>query len=191
MLHQKIQSYFGEEIHTISFSHMTETKELLMERDVEEEESSKKTIVHAGHTFERTGNSSKKLDSNSEIKSIAYPTSVDQCKDYITLYCHWQVSNFADRIRKLFEFHFIKEMHDYFDKSKFLNKVYPVLQEVIKSDEITEQDLIQNSAEILAREELEQRKKTEIVYNNMLKQMKKLGQEIAKSSKLANGKSPH
>ena len=72
-------------------------------------------------------------------------------------------------------------MHDYFDQSNFLNKVYPILQELVESEGIKEQDLIQNTAEKLARKELENRRKTAIVYDNMLKEMKKLGQKIAKS----------
>jgi len=184
MRRKRIKSYFGEEIHTISFSHMTEAKELLAEKSAEKEEVAENVTI-SGRTFSRSqpvanqghpNYDTSKLES--ETKSISYPTSVELCKDYITLYCHWQVGNFADRIRKLFEYHFVKEMHDYFEQSVFLNKIYPILQQLMSTERITEQELIENSTEIRAREELERRKECAAVYDSMLKEMAKLGRKI-------------
>jgi len=205
MRRKRIKSYFGEEIHTISFSHMTEAKELLAVKGAEKGEAAENaqfsensvcllnsqpgqprssSMFNRGTVANRGHPNYANSKAESEIKSISYPTSVEHCKDYITRYCHWQVGNFADRIRKLFEYHFIKEMHDYFEQSKFLNKMYPTLQQLMSTEGITEKELIENSAEIRAREELERRKECAAVYDSMLKEMTKLGRKI---TEMGNG----
>ena len=105
------------------------------------------------------------------------PTSAKRCGEYITFYCHWQMCHFADRIRKLFEFHFIKSMHDYFDQSHFFHQTYPQFQDLIKSG-VSENELIENSEETRLSEELKQRKQSAAVYNDMLKNMTKLGSKL-------------
>ena len=83
--------------------------------------------------------------------------------------CH-----FAARIRKLFEFHFIKAMHDYFKHDLFLNELYPKFQQIIAKDNIVEKQLMDNSEEKRARDELQMRNQSKVVYNEMLKNMTKL-----------------
>ena len=217
MRRKRIKSYFGEEIHTISFSHMTEAKELLAEKEesVQNSQFLGNSVSYFGNQSVQPGSSGlfgnnaspnyrsppvppgtssnpllpmaaairgqpnyDNSKAESETKAISYPTTVEHCKDYIKLYCHWQVGNFADRIRKLFEYHFIKSMHDYFEQSKFLNKMYPTLQQLMSTEGITEKELIENSAEIRTREELERRKERAAVYDSMLKEMTKLGRKI-------------
>ena len=150
MRRKNIKSFFIQEIHTISFSDLAETKELLTDKSAKKGESAQ----------------------------ISYPTSVELCKDSIKLYCHWQVGNFAYRIRKIFECEFIKSMHDYFEQSKFLNKMYPTLQQLVSTEGITEKELIENSAEIRTRQVLKRRKECAAVYDKMLKGMTKLGRKI-------------
>ena len=112
-----------------------------------------------------------------KTQELIDPTSVKGCGEYITFYCQWQMCHFADRIRKLFEFHFIKSMHDYFDQSQFFHQTYPHFQELINSG-VSEKELIENSEETRLRAELKQREQSAAVYHNMLKNMTKLGSKL-------------
>ena len=69
-------------------------------------------------------------------------------------------------------------MHDYFDRSTFLNETYSNILSVIATDGITEKQLVANKSQIGVKEELNQRKRSATVYDNMLRNMSKLSKKL-------------
>ena len=81
--------------------------------------------------------------SGREMKPEYYPNSLESCRTYVKWYTFWHVYHFADRIRKTFELHFVKAIHDYFRISEtrsdtFFEESYQKIDAIMKEEKLSE-----------------------------------------------------